>query len=117
VGGGLSGGRSTSLNTPGAARPSILIAQLLRGLFGYGKRPDAALTLADLQPFLRRRYEADVRARLTRMQAEDLEKIVRKVETEPFSVKDAAGVWRKERSRVPPGANGQDSTDTLSSAI
>jgi hypothetical protein len=33
LGGGLTAGRATSLNTPGTARPSILIAQLLRGLF------------------------------------------------------------------------------------
>lgn len=70
------------------------------GLLGYGKRPDAALTLADMQPFLRRRYEADARARLTRSQAEELERIVRKVQMEPFSVKDAAAAWKKERSRA-----------------
>jgi len=29
------------------------------GLLGYGKRPDAPLTLTDIQPFLRRRYEGD----------------------------------------------------------
>ena len=70
------------------------------GQLGYGKRPDAALSLADMQPFLRRRYEADVRARLTRSQADDLEKIVQQVRTETFSVKDAAAAWKKERSRA-----------------
>ena len=53
-----------------------------------------------MQPFLRRRYEADVRARLTPSQADDLEKIVRKVGMEPFSVKDALTAWKKERSRA-----------------
>jgi hypothetical protein len=70
------------------------------GLLGYGKRPDAALSLADMQPFLRRRYEADVRARLTRSQADDLEKIVQRVRMDTFSVKDAAAAWKKERSRA-----------------
>ena len=70
------------------------------GLLGYSKRPDASLSLADMQPFLRRRYEADVRARLTPSQADDLEKIVRKVGMEPFSVKDALTAWKKERSRA-----------------
>lgn len=33
LGGGLTAGRSMSLNTPGTVCPSILIAQLLRGLY------------------------------------------------------------------------------------
>ena len=70
------------------------------GLLGYGKRPDAAISLADMQPFLRRRYEADVRARLTGSQADELQKIVQKVQMAAFSIKDAALIWRKERSRA-----------------
>ena len=70
------------------------------GLLGYGKRPDASLSLADVQPFLRRRYEADVRARLTQSQADELERLVRKVGLEPFIVKDAVAAWQKERSRA-----------------
>lgn len=70
------------------------------GLLGYGKRPDAALSLSDVQPFLRRRYDADVRARLTRPRAAELEEIVRKVQTQDFSVKEAAAIWKKERSRA-----------------
>ncbi len=60
LGGGLTAGRSTSLNTPGTARPSILI----------------------------------------HTQADQLEKLVRKVQLESFSVKDAATACRKERSRA-----------------
>jgi hypothetical protein len=70
------------------------------GLLGYGKWPDAPLTLADMHPFLRRRYDADIRARLTPVQAAELEKIVRKVGLEPFGVHDAASAWKKERSWV-----------------
>jgi len=42
------------------------------GLLGYGKKPDASLTLADLQAFLQHRYEADALARLTATQAKAL---------------------------------------------
>ena len=69
------------------------------GLLGYGKRPDASLSLADVQPFLRRRYEADVRARPAQSQADELERLVRKVGPEPFIVKDAVAAWQKERSQ------------------
>ncbi len=70
------------------------------GLLGYGERSDAPLTLADVQPFLRRRYEADARARLTTVQADALAALVRRAKGKAFSVKDAAATWANERSRA-----------------
>jgi DNA-binding MarR family transcriptional regulator len=70
------------------------------GLLGYGKRPDAALVLTDIQPFLRRRYEGDARARLTGAQADALEALARRMKGKSFSVKDAAEIWGNERSRA-----------------
>ncbi len=70
------------------------------GLLGYGKHPDSPLSLGDVQPFLRHRYAADVRARLTEAQAEALRKLVLRFARKAFSVKDAAGAWNNERSRA-----------------
>jgi hypothetical protein len=70
------------------------------GLLGYGKRPDAPLTLADIQPFLRHRYETDARTRLSRAQADALATLVRRLKAEPFTVKNAAALWRNDRSRA-----------------
>ena len=69
------------------------------GVLGYGKRPDASLTLADMQLFLRHRYEADARARLTESQTVALKSLVDRMGDKRFSVKDAATVWGNERSR------------------
>jgi hypothetical protein len=66
------------------------------GLLGYGQHPDAPLTLADIQPLLHRRYEADASA----AQAHALEILARKVKAKEFVVKDAAGMWKNERSRA-----------------
>jgi hypothetical protein len=41
--GGMSAGGSSTLNTPGTARPSILIAQLLRGLIHVARKQAAAI--------------------------------------------------------------------------
>jgi hypothetical protein len=70
------------------------------GLLGYGKHPDASLTLIDIQPFLRRRYEADARARLTGAQADALAGLVQRIKTKTFIVRDAAALWKNERSRA-----------------
>lgn len=70
------------------------------GLLGYGKKPDASLTLGDIQPFLRHRYEADARARLTATQVNSLEKLVQRVQSGTFLIKDAVSIWRNERSRA-----------------
>ncbi len=70
------------------------------GLLGYGERPDSPLTLADVQPFLRRRYEADARARLTPIQADALAALTHRARGKAFSVKDAAATWTNERSRA-----------------
>jgi len=70
------------------------------GLLGYGKRPDASLTLKDIQPFLHHRYEADARARLTRTQIDALALLARRAKPAGFSVKDAAAIWKNERSRA-----------------
>jgi hypothetical protein len=70
------------------------------GLLGYGKKPDAPLTLGDIQPFLRHRYEADARARLTATQVNALEKLVQRVQSGHFLIKDAVSIWKNERSRA-----------------
>lgn len=70
------------------------------GLLGYGKRPDATLAMTDIQGFLRRRYEADARARLTGVQANALHVLARRMQKGPFTVKDAAAAWGNERSRA-----------------
>jgi hypothetical protein len=69
------------------------------GLVGYGKKPDAPLTLADIQPFLRHRYEADARARLTGNQFKALEKLAQAVQG-AITVREAASFWKNERSRA-----------------
>lgn len=70
------------------------------GVLGYGKTPDATLTLADMQAFLRHRYEADARARLTVRQAEALQILVSRMGGKRFSVKDVAAALGIERSRA-----------------
>lgn len=70
------------------------------GVLGYGKSSDATLTLADMQVFLRHRYEADARARLTGPQADSLQDLVTRAGGKRFSIKDAAGILRIERSRA-----------------
>ena len=69
------------------------------GLVGYGRKPDASLTLADIQPLLRHRYEADARARLTGNQFKALEKLAHTVPG-TFMVREAASIWKNERSRA-----------------
>jgi hypothetical protein len=70
------------------------------GLLGYGKKPDASLTLGDIQPFLRHRYEADARARLTGTQVRALETLAHRVKAGSFLIKDAVSIWKNERSRA-----------------
>jgi hypothetical protein len=70
------------------------------GLLGYGKRPDSALSLSDIQPFLRRRYEADAVARLTGAQVGALEALVSRFKETSFTVKEAAARWKNDRSRA-----------------
>lgn len=70
------------------------------GLLGYAKHPDSPLSLGDVQPFLRHRYEVDVRARLTEPQAEALRALVLRFARTSFSVKEAAAAWKNERSRA-----------------
>lgn len=70
------------------------------GVLGYSKSPDATLTLADMQTFLRHRYEADARARLTGSQAEALQTLVERMGGKRFSIKDVAAVLGIERSRA-----------------
>lgn len=70
------------------------------GVLGYGRRPDATLTLADMQVFLRHRYEADARARLTASQAEVLQTLVARMGGKRFSIKEAAAALGNERSRT-----------------
>jgi hypothetical protein len=65
------------------------------GLLGYGKKPDASLTLGDIQPFLRHRYEADARARLTGTQVKALETLAHRVKAGSFLIKDAVSIWKK----------------------
>lgn len=69
-------------------------------VLGYGKSPDATLTLADMQVFLRHRYEADARARLTASQADALQNLVTRAGGKRFSIKDVAGSLGIERSRA-----------------
>jgi hypothetical protein len=56
-------------------------------LLGYGKKPDASLSLGDIQPFLRHRYEADARARLTGTQAKALETLAHRVKDGSFLIR------------------------------
>ena len=70
------------------------------GLLGYGKKPDASLTLGDIQPFLRHRYEADARARLTATQVRALETLAHRVKAGSFLIKDTVSIWKNERSRA-----------------
>jgi hypothetical protein len=70
------------------------------GLLGYGKKPDASLTLGDIQPFLRHRYEADARARLTATQVKALQTLAHRVKAGSFLIKDAVSIWKNERSRA-----------------
>lgn len=70
------------------------------GLLGYGTRPSVALSLGDIQPFLRRRYEADASARLSAVQLSLLQVLARRLKARSFIVKDAAAIWENERSRA-----------------
>jgi len=70
------------------------------GLLGYGKKPDASLTLPEIQPYLQHRYEADARARLTGAQLKALAALAQRVKNGSFLIKEAASVWRNERSRA-----------------
>ena len=70
------------------------------GLLGYGKKPDASLTLSDLQAFLQHRYEADALARLTATQAKALAALAQRAKHGSFLIKDAAAIWKNERSRA-----------------
>jgi predicted kinase len=70
------------------------------GLLGYGKKPDSSLTLPEIQPFLQHRYEADARARLTGAQLKSLTALAQRVKNASFLIKDAASIWKNERSRA-----------------
>jgi hypothetical protein len=70
------------------------------GLLGYGKKPDASLTLPEIQPLLQHRYETDARARLTGTQLKALAALAQRVKNGSFLIKDAASVWKNERSRA-----------------
>jgi hypothetical protein len=70
------------------------------GLLGYGKKPDASLTLPDIQSFLQHRYATDAQARLTTAQLSALKNLAQRARDGSFVTRDAASIWKNERSRA-----------------